>query len=674
MALCVRGARRLDFGRALAFPPMTNGLPMLNVIPPSNSVPAGAALPPGLPGAAASPAAGPATPFAMVLSDLRVAGPKAKSGPPSGGQGRATSPSLGGKNSPGTASNSTASLDSAPNPAVFSPIVVPQPSPPTEPPPAAKHGTSSSAAIQVLEQLAPALASELLPLVGLQGDGSAGTPSTVTGNAADGARQGSASAEGSAKSVMVSPALPPLAQQLPAVPGMANQLVSGEQPAAQPNDASKHSTSTGQDASAVLKVGAWSNQGAPLDAVAFGMATPASAPPQSEADHAPVKSPMVQDSAGLAGCASAAPQNAADPVASANGAPQNAPDAGVHVNDGPSPLVAPPSAPGQPSPSGDTQISDTVSSRAIPQPDTPAPGDRARMIEQMLSRLAPPGAAPAKVTPAMSAPGSPGGSTTGQGAAHDSGSESSLSQNCAQPDATVTPASRPGHFQSSSDHGDPRGSVPGSTADVNAATTVSAPGGKPLHTPADLAAQAGLSNGATTGTMPTTSGARPLSASLLPSSPLPTPVAPPPLPGDIVRASQLYQRLGGSEMHIAMDTDLLGAIDVRAVVHQSALTATIGVQRADVQALLANELPALQHALAERSVQVEQISVLSGATGNRMDLSGQAQQQQHGSSAAYTSFLPAAQAPGPSRAEQLQAVSGEALSFDGSAGRLSIRV
>ena len=148
----------------------------------------------------------------------------------------------------------------------------------------------------------------------------------------------------------------------------------------------------------------------------------------------------------------------------------------------------------------------------------------------------------------------------------------------------------------------------------------------------------------------------------------------PPSPGDIVRASQLYQRLGGSEMHIAMDTDLLGAIDVRAVVHQSGLTATIGVQRADVQALLANELPALQHALAERSVQVEQISVLSGATGNRMDLSGQAQQQQHGSSAAYTSFLPAAQAPGPSRAEQLQAVSGEALSFDGSAGRLSIRV
>lgn len=69
-------------------------------------------------------------------------------------------------------------------------------------------------------------------------------------------------------------------------------------------------------------------------------------------------------------------------------------------------------------------------------------------------------------------------------------------------------------------------------------------------------------------------------------------------------------------MHIAMNTDLLGAVNVHAVVRQSTVSATIEVQRADVQTLLSNDLPALQHALAERSLHVEQISVLGGSTGN----------------------------------------------------------
>jgi hypothetical protein len=69
-----------------------------------------------------------------------------------------------------------------------------------------------------------------------------------------------------------------------------------------------------------------------------------------------------------------------------------------------------------------------------------------------------------------------------------------------------------------------------------------------------------------------------------------------------------------SEMRVAMQTDLLGSIDLRAAIHQSTFSATIGVQREDVQALLANELPALQHALSERNLQVSQISVLHNST------------------------------------------------------------
>lgn len=96
---------------------------------------------------------------------------------------------------------------------------------------------------------------------------------------------------------------------------------------------------------------------------------------------------------------------------------------------------------------------------------------------------------------------------------------------------------------------------------------------------------------------------------------------------DVSQATQLYQRVGGAEMHIAMDTDLLGSIDLRAVVHQGSLSATIGVQRADVQTLLVNELPALQHSLAEKNLQVGQISVLAGSVGGGANSNGHPQQQ-----------------------------------------------
>jgi flagellar hook-length control protein FliK len=80
-------------------------------------------------------------------------------------------------------------------------------------------------------------------------------------------------------------------------------------------------------------------------------------------------------------------------------------------------------------------------------------------------------------------------------------------------------------------------------------------------------------------------------------------------------------------MHINMQMDLLGAVDLHASIHQGALTATIGVQHSDVQALLSNDLPILQHALAEQNLHVEQISVLDHSAGGRMDLGGNAQQQ-----------------------------------------------
>ncbi len=85
---------------------------------------------------------------------------------------------------------------------------------------------------------------------------------------------------------------------------------------------------------------------------------------------------------------------------------------------------------------------------------------------------------------------------------------------------------------------------------------------------------------------------------------------------DMVQASRLYQHVGGAEMHIAMDTDLLGAIDVRAMVHQSTFTATIGVQRSDVQSLLTSHSPALQQSLYEHNLHVAEVSILVCSIGS----------------------------------------------------------
>jgi flagellar hook-length control protein FliK len=115
--------------------------------------------------------------------------------------------------------------------------------------------------------------------------------------------------------------------------------------------------------------------------------------------------------------------------------------------------------------------------------------------------------------------------------------------------------------------------------------------------------------------------------------PAPLPEALPQSLNDVVKASELYQRVGGSEMHIAMQTDLLGTVDLRATMHQSTLTATISVQRSDVQSLLANELPALQHALADKNFHVEQIAVLNNSVGGRHGSGGRQPAQQQNSPA-----------------------------------------
>ena len=121
-----------------------------------------------------------------------------------------------------------------------------------------------------------------------------------------------------------------------------------------------------------------------------------------------------------------------------------------------------------------------------------------------------------------------------------------------------------------------------SSAMEKAAALVASAMDPAAHLPSDGSQQGSSTIASANNSQPagasTASAARPETLSCQWPQPLPQSLS------DIAKAGELYQRVGGSEMHIAMETDLLGAVDLRATMHQSALTQPIGVQRADVQA------------------------------------------------------------------------------------------
>lgn len=252
--------------------------------------------------------------------------------------------------------------------------------------------------------------------------------------------------------------------------------------------------------------------------------------------------------------------------------------------------------------------------------------DRERIVQQITSRLQSPLAdSQAKSVPAAVAVGAAGDKSSGQGS--NNTSPHSTLQNSGELSGSATPAPNPGHGDGSAGN-DQKNSTSDSAAAAKAAGLTAVSVNTSPHAPIDLS-EAGQPAGASAGA---SAPLRPADAGLpMPPRPQPLPEELPTSLGNVVQASQLYQRAGGAEMHIAMNTDLLGSIDLRAVVHQSTVTATIAVQRADVQVLLANDLPALQHALSEQSLHVQQISVLGGSVGSRMDHGDHPQQKQNSS-------------------------------------------
>jgi len=98
----------------------------------------------------------------------------------------------------------------------------------------------------------------------------------------------------------------------------------------------------------------------------------------------------------------------------------------------------------------------------------------------------------------------------------------------------------------------------------------------------------------------------------------------------IVNDAQLVQNATHSEMRIAMQTDNLGAVELRAHVAGDQVGAAILVEKRDAHAALAVELPALQQALSEKQLRVDQIALMHGSLHSTSGDAGAQSQAQQG--------------------------------------------
>lgn len=137
-----------------------------------------------------------------------------------------------------------------------------------------------------------------------------------------------------------------------------------------------------------------------------------------------------------------------------------------------------------------------------------------------------------------------------------------------------------------------------------------------------------------------------------------------------VTSSQLLDSAAHSEMRVSMETDKLGVVELRARVAGDAVGAAIMVEKRDAHAALAIELPALQQALSDKQLRVDQVSLLHGSFSSSTGDSGApAQQGQRGlHSAPHGSWT------SPGAGNFFSSASPEQAGIFDSQGRLSVRV
>ncbi|MBI1749401.1 MAG: flagellar hook-length control protein FliK [Acidobacteria bacterium] len=90
----------------------------------------------------------------------------------------------------------------------------------------------------------------------------------------------------------------------------------------------------------------------------------------------------------------------------------------------------------------------------------------------------------------------------------------------------------------------------------------------------------------------------------------------------LVESARLIERLAESEMHINLRTAELGPVELRAVMRENSLVASINVERSDVRALLVGEMPALERALGDQNLRVDKLDIFDGSLGSAMSFDG----------------------------------------------------
>ena len=138
-----------------------------------------------------------------------------------------------------------------------------------------------------------------------------------------------------------------------------------------------------------------------------------------------------------------------------------------------------------------------------------------------------------------------------------------------------------------------------------------------------------------------------------------------------VNAAQLTELASRSEMRVAMDTEKLGAVELRAHLVGNEVAAAITVERREAHAALAGELPALQQALSEKQLRIEQVTLLHGSfNATAGDAGSSSRQDGRPAPPSYT----AGWSPNGALLSSLAAgESGQSFGIFDSQGRLSVR-
>jgi len=134
-----------------------------------------------------------------------------------------------------------------------------------------------------------------------------------------------------------------------------------------------------------------------------------------------------------------------------------------------------------------------------------------------------------------------------------------------------------------------------------------------------------------------------------------------------VSTAQLADAASHTEMRIAMQTDKLGNIELRAHLTGETVGAAITVEKRDAHSILAVELPALQQALSEKSLRVEQVALFQGTLDLNHSQSGKDAEQQQANGAQHQAKAWTMQSSNSMNTEFMHV-----SAFD-SAGRLNVR-